>query len=815
MAMVGLSPAGTLNVYNSAGSTSLVVDVDGYFVPASSPLGSSGDGYHPVTPTRICDTRPANPSGLFGLEAQCNSGSLAAGVARPVQISGVGPVPSGATAAVLNLTVIDPSGPGYAEIYPASSATPAVSDITFGARETLANSVVVALPASGVADVLSSAATDVAIDVQGYFTLGPATGDELVPVTPYRAVDTRSGSGCMGLAGSAMPGNRTISILDALTGFACQSTSTPVIPAGADAVVANLTAVATSASSPSDFVAAFSSLPSGSDGAAPVVSTSDIDLSVNDPSYAISNLVVEPLSPSGMFDIYNFSGTIDLVVDIFGFFAPPLPAKPVDLLTGSSASFVPNAGPSQEPWRAVKATTATLSYDGEHALAIAPISPAPSGTVPVAAASPAIRATAGLVYGGWASVSANTSETVLAQPMLAFYSASGATLAGAYGQDTSADSSRWTSEDPAVAVAPPGSAYVVLYENAYTAAYSQQLYLSDAWITASAPSSSPVVGPLHVVGNAILQSDGDPLVMRGFVLYGLQHSADPAGIPLKVEIDQAKAWGANVVRVSLGEQLWLKTSCYYSPSYAGVVNEVVQEITSLGMVALLDLHLSSIGACGTPGPQMMADDPGSITFWKQVASQYKDNPLVAFGLFNEPQRISESIWLDGGYLANAKVPYQAAGMQQLYDAVRSTGAKNLVIVSGLNFANDFPTTLVAGSNIAYGVHVYTCPVDPPPNCSSSAPYDPAPVLDGWVLPSLSVPVVVSEFGWPSANSGTYNSNVVSFADDHGWGWIGFAFSRTTDDRFDLLEPTSVPGFYVPSPAAMPLVASLNHLGYSS
>ena len=69
----------------------------------------------------------------------------------------------------------------------------------------------------------------------------------------------------------------------------------------------------------------------------------------------------------------------------------------------------------------------------------------------------------------------------------------------------------------------------------------------------------------------------------------------------------------------------------------------------------------------------MADSPGAITFWQEVATRYKDNPLVAFDLFNEPH-VPQSVWLDGGTLRPPTGrPSHAAGMQQLYDAVRGTG----------------------------------------------------------------------------------------------------------------------------------------------
>jgi hypothetical protein len=105
-------------------------------------------------------------------------------------------------------------------------------------------------------------------------------------------------------------------------------------------------------------------------------------------------------------------------------------------------------------------------------------------------------------------------------------------------------------------------------------------------------------------------------------------------------------------------------------------------------------------------------------------------------------------------------------MQQLYDAVRATGARNLVLVSGNNWTNTPPTTLVRGSNIAYEVHGYTCPHSPSPNCDSSDPY---------------------------------RRNASTFAQAHGWGWIAWG----------LIGSVTPGGTAEPTPAAMPILAAFS------
>jgi hypothetical protein len=245
------------------------------------------------------------------------------------------------------------------------------------------------------------------------------------------------------------------------------------------------------------------------------------------------------------------------------------------------------------------------------------------------------------------------------------------------------------------------------------------------------------------------------------------------------------------------------------------VDQVVHWVTSRGMVALINLHFATYGDCGTPGLTAMADSPGAITFWQEVASRYKNNPLVAFDLFNEPQ-VPSSTWLYGGFFRANGEEFQAAGMQQLYDTVRGAGARNLVVVSGLSEAEQPPTQLVNGVDIVYGIHAYQCSQFAPPKCTVPHPYDGAIPLARWVKFSDHNPVLVTEFGFPDYGvNGRYNLSVIAFAQSQGWGWSGFAWDGGTDGLFDLVQnkPASDGTTIEPNQGGMPFVANfaLNRL----
>ncbi len=152
----------------------------------------SGSSYVPVTPFRLVDTRtgatvPATYAGK----------TLAAASTLNVQVTGLGTVPAGATAAVLNVAAIDPTASGFLTVFPEGSAMPTVSNLNFTAGEILANLVTVPLSASGGISIFNPAgSTDILVDVEGYYT-STATGGLYNAVTPcVFLAPSPSGNGC-------------------------------------------------------------------------------------------------------------------------------------------------------------------------------------------------------------------------------------------------------------------------------------------------------------------------------------------------------------------------------------------------------------------------------------------------------------------------------------------------------------------------------------------------------------------------------------------------------------------------------------------
>jgi hypothetical protein len=124
----------------------------------------TGATYHPLTPTRILDSRIN--TGF--------SGPLSTNVAKTFQVTGVGGVPSGATAVTGNLTATQQDAPGYFYLGPVAMNNPTSSTLNFSLADQ-ANAVTVALGSGGTLSVTyvdpwPGHSAQAVFDVTGYFT---------------------------------------------------------------------------------------------------------------------------------------------------------------------------------------------------------------------------------------------------------------------------------------------------------------------------------------------------------------------------------------------------------------------------------------------------------------------------------------------------------------------------------------------------------------------------------------------------------------------------------------------------------------------
>ena len=193
---------GAIDVFTLRGNH-VIVDVVGYYTGPSAALSSAGL-FVSEQPTRLVDTRePYGPSG---------GPRLWAGGAREFSLDDLTGGPVSAVAA--NVTVTDTEDAGYVEVYPAGRTKPATSTLNYDrAGRTVAN-----LAMSGVSErgitVYALDATELVVDVTGWFTGDPLDASGAVPKNsppPDRRVTI--------IGDSASAGMRWNDALDGLQGF--------------------------------------------------------------------------------------------------------------------------------------------------------------------------------------------------------------------------------------------------------------------------------------------------------------------------------------------------------------------------------------------------------------------------------------------------------------------------------------------------------------------------------------------------------------------------------------------------------------------
>ena len=104
----------------------------------------------------------------------------------------------------------------------------------------------------------------------------------------------------------------------------------------------------------------------------------------------------------------------------------------------------------------------------------------------------------------------------------------------------------------------------------------------------------------------------------------------------------------------------------------------------------------------------MANTTYSLPFWTSVASRFAASPAVLYEPFNEPHDISVDCWRNGCTMPEG---WQAAGYQQLVSTIRATGAKQPIIVNGLDWGHDMAPLLTAmptdpAKALVAGQHLY-------------------------------------------------------------------------------------------------------------
>ena len=310
---------------------------------------------------------------------------------------------------------------------------------------------------------------------------------------------------------------------------------------------------------------------------------------------------------------------------------------------------------------------------------------------------------------------------------------------------------------------------------------------------------------LHVAGTRLEDDRGRVVRLQGVNLPSLEWM-DAGDNVLKSVRAAADTWHASLIRLPLSQDRWFGragTQTDGGAQYRALVDAVVQSLSGRNKYVLLDLHWSDGGQWGQHIGQHSLPDDNSALFWKDIAARYANNPAVLFDLYNEPRDVTWDVWQHGGDVSErnqdarrgASLSYHSPGMQGILDTVRATGAKNVVVAGGLDWAYDLSgivnghaLTDGGGHGILYATHIYPWKKD----------------WDTHVTPaSEKYAVFVGEVGcepdrpnspaWQKSDPYTWAPEALAYINKHQFSWTAWSFHPTAG-------PSVISGWdYAPTP----------------
>jgi hypothetical protein len=316
----------------------------------------------------------------------------------------------------------------------------------------------------------------------------------------------------------------------------------------------------------------------------------------------------------------------------------------------------------------------------------------------------------------------------------------------------------------------------------------------------AAPTTVVFSGPavVRVSGDHLVDGRGAPIRLIGVDQAGAESACvvgegfgTPSNSKTPAMMAQLKSWKINTVRLPLNEDCWLGINLPYpqfgGTAYQSAIVSYVNALNAAGLAVILDLHWGAPGTQLATGGEVMADEDHSPTFWSSVAAAFKGHPGVVFDLFNEPRHLPFSCLVDGGCFEDGA---RVAGYNQLISDVRETGATNVIMVAGIDFAANpagFKTIMPHDPlrQLAISVHVYNF------NAAKSTA-----TWAKWVRIGLlaKAPLVTGELGERDC-AAKFIDTYMSWADAHGVSYLAWTFNSGPCDGPYLLNSSGHPTPY--------------------
>jgi hypothetical protein len=254
--------------------------------------------------------------------------------------------------------------------------------------------------------------------------------------------------------------------------------------------------------------------------------------------------------------------------------------------------------------------------------------------------------------------------------------------------------------------------------------------------------------PLHVSGNKLENTSGQAVFLHGVNRAGTEYSSSNHDgfydgtvshfASERTQIGYMKDWGINAEMITLNEDCWLgingvsssvsdrsasppKRGCSDTQCpYANAIENIVSADEADGIYPVISLFAMAPGRHLSTGHIDLADNDHAPLFWEEVADFFKNDTDVMFRPEQEPELFysTEADWQcwaggDVSYSTRSDntpptaptatgrpdecnpegltkydgTGYDAVGMQSMVNIIRGTGARNIIMLPGLGFAN--------------------------------------------------------------------------------------------------------------------------------
>lgn len=259
---------------------------------------------------------------------------------------------------------------------------------------------------------------------------------------------------------------------------------------------------------------------------------------------------------------------------------------------------------------------------------------------------------------------------------------------------------------------------------------------------------------ISVSGNSFVNAEGKTVIFRGL------DTSDPDKLARNRHwnrdyFEQAKAWGANLVRFPVHPAAWRARG---PESYLKLLDQGVDWAGELGLYVMIDWH--SIGNLRSELFQSNnsplynsglyeTSRKETFEFWRTLSQHYRTNTTVAFfELFNEPTTYN-------GQLGTCTWAQWRELMEELIVIVRANGARAVPLVAGFDWGYDLTPVAkdpVKAQGIGYVSHPYPM--------KRQKPWEDQWTRD-WGFAAENYPLFLSEIGFCGADDPGAHVPVIS------------------------------------------------------